>query len=366
MEATTYAEVLRDALAVSKRYVGSGKHFPAASILEVTAEARALTLRRTNVSEEVTTNFAATDVTPGSVRVEASALTDAIGKAKGAITLTADGERLTLRSGSLTASVPVSRNAADFPTRDTNYYVPFASIYGTEYDAMRGVLNAAANGSDARAVLTGVYFDHAENTVVATDTYRMHGAGLHDVTRTGIIPASAIGVALATGRGTITIEATDDGGRYALHYLRVKGTKKNPKPMYVRTTGFAIEGPYPDYSALVAAADESPTTWSVRDARGTADVLAGFANKTNVPVMIEAAGTAVRLTAAFVDGMREAIAPVTPTDGDAFTIALNPTYAAEAIAHSGDGATVMLRDGLRAARFDGVSTFALLMPMRVS
>ena len=53
------------------------------------------------------------------------------------------------------------------------------------------------------------------------------------------------------------------------------------------------------------------------------------------------------------------------TTGDAFSIALNPSYAADAFRHAGDGANVYVRDGLKAVYAENGGTFSLLMPMRV-
>jgi DNA polymerase III sliding clamp (beta) subunit (PCNA family) len=47
-------------------------------------------------------------------------------------------------------------------------------------------------------------------------------------------------------------------------------------------------------------------------------------------------------------------------------VAFNPSYFRDATLHAGDGATVYLRDGLKAAVIDNGDAYALIMPMRVS
>ena len=82
-----------------------------------------------------------------------------------------------------------------------------------------------------------------------------------------------VSVMLRPERLDVAIEATDDGGRFAVHYLRVTGTAKVPRAVYVRVQGFAVKGPYINYASLIPDADAAVAVWSVADAAGTADVL---------------------------------------------------------------------------------------------
>jgi DNA polymerase III subunit beta len=368
MHTTTDAKALADALATLKRYAGNGNGSPKAAAvaeLRVPDDGNALIVRRfaMRTNTDATASIAADRTTAGTVHVNADALAGAIKGASGPVTVAIDGDRVTVRTDGGSASLPVF-DAADFPTAPTFTYGTLATVAASELDAFRGVLRAAGNG-DARAVLASVYFDSKYAQAVATDTYRMHGATLADVRGNAIIPSDVLAIAAAGTKGAITIEATDDGGRFAVHYLRVTGTAKVPRAVYVRVQGFAVEGPYPNYASLIPDADTAVSVWSVADAAGTADVLSAFANKKNVPAVLAAAGSAVTVTASFPDGTRNALAPIA-AGGDPIEIAFNAKYAAEAIAHSGDGTTVRIRDGLKAAHFTNGDRYALLMPMRVN
>lgn len=376
MRTETEGKTLTDALAVLKRYAGSRALIPAGDVLELRTvdDGNAIVLRRyaTKTDADVTASIAARTFTHGTVHLDAAAFADAIKGSKGAVTLAADGERLTITADGRSAAIPIT-GGAGFPDAPAFPWTTLADVTPSETDGLASVLKAAAKGYDARAVLTGVYFDAETGRAVTTDTYRMHVTKLRNVKRSAIIAADVLRIALATTAGTVGIGiGTADDTRYTLHYASVKGPKASPRVIGYTVAGRTIEGPYPNYDAIIRPAEtDALTSWTVRDAAGTASVLRSFTNTKNVPAMLAPAGSAVRVTAAFGPGdTREAVAPVDasadPFDGDG--IAFNPSYLADAIAHGGDGAPVMLRDRLKPALIGSTDaeTYALVMPMRVA
>ena len=371
MIATLDAATVRDALAVLRKYVGKGwRGVRATELVTVDVfDAGSATLRRFG-NVDATASVAATGpITAGTAYVDAAALADAIGKAKGPITIAIEGGRLTVRAGSATASVPLA-DGADVPARDANDYVTAAVIADSELPRLRSVAQASGDGG-ARAVLHAVAIevtDGENGEAVATDTYRMHVAKLRNVHRPLLIPADVIAAATVKGAGCVAIYVTEDGSRFAATYTVMKGSAKRGYAFYVRVTGAAIEGPYPNYRSLIPAPEDATTTWTVTDAAGTADVLAAFRNTKNVPAIMAALGSAVAITAQHPDGRRDAIAPMSVGIDDAIPleVAFNPSYFRDATLHAGDGATVYLRDGLKAAVIDNGDAYALIMPMRVS
>lgn len=375
METTTDAKTLADALAVLKRYAGTrntGVKSADYVELRVPDGAGVLILRRfaMRTFTDASASITAGGGMAGTVYVDAAALADAVKGTKGTITLATDGDRVTITTDGASASLR-AQDGSDFLAPAGYALRPFATITDSERDALRGVLTAAAAGSDARAVLTGVYFDGENGEAVATDTYRMAAARIADLHGSGIIPADVLRIANATASGGMELHADPDGERYLLTYRAVKGTKKSPRIVAVSIYGAMLEGPFPNYAAIVdPARDYAAHTWTITDAAGTADVIGSFANKRNVPVHVEAAGSAVRASVTLPDGggTRDAYPPIVNGGRDEVTngAAFNPAYFVDAVKHAGDGATVGIRDGLKAAYFDGGDRYALLMPMRVS
>ena len=375
MDTNTDAKTFADALAVLKRYAGRGANRVKAAEwveLRVPDGGGTMVLRRwacftgTDASASITAGGG----TPGTVHVDAAALADAVKGATGTLTFAADGERLTITGGAGSASLRIM-GAADFPAASGYPLRAFATITDGEREALTGVLAAAAKECDARAVLTGVYFDAEHGEAIATDTYRMAAARIRTLSGSGIIAADVLRIATGTATGGMELHADTDGERYVLTYRVTKGTKKSPRTFAVTVFGRMVPGPFPNYRAILAPAiADAAYEWTITDAAGTADAIAAFSNKRNVPVMLEAAGSAVRASVTIPDGggTREAFPPIA-TDGRDEALAaaaFNASYFVDAVKHAGDGAPLRIRDASKAVYFEGGDRWALLMPMRVN
>jgi len=380
MKTETNARTLSDALAVLKRYAGTNGPTKAAAYVEITSEedAGTITLRRWawKTGTDVTARFAARNVDGETTRayVDADALATAVKGRKGTATLTVDGDRLTIAMDDGNASIPL-RDGANYPDRAAFHWMDAGTVMNDEADALRSVVAVANRKDNWRAVLGAVRFDSDAGTATATDTYRMHVARLRGLKRSALIPADALAIALATiGNGGILSfgVSPEDEGFFTLAYNVTKGTSKLPRFVAYSITGRTVKGPFPSTDTIVATAQErTSTVWTIRDAAGTADVLASFANTRNIPSILTAAGSAVRVSATEDGTTRDALAPIV-TDGDTIggdpSIAFNARYFADAVKLAGDGAPIALSDGLRPAIFGSTDAdaYALLMPMRTS
>jgi len=381
MEATLSTQDVRDALRTLKSLVGRPDgRVKATSLASITThpDGGSLTLRRWNFTDATASMATSGPISGGTVHVNSDALANAIGKAKGNVRIATEGDQLSVTTDAGSASVAIDGSGNVLPAAFSGDYGHVATITPSERERVRTVANASAP-ADARAVLASVALvanGDGSGEASATDTYRLHVAYLTDCERYGgcdtwIIPSNVIAQATKLASDYVTVEGSDAGGDFfRVKFLSVKGTKNARRSTYYTVSGRTIEGPYPNYRSLIPTADQSNATWTVADAAGTADVLAAFGNRQNVPAILTPSGSAVAVSAAFSDGSkRDAIAPMIPdraTIGTDEAIAFNPSYFADALRHVGDGATVNLRDSLRGALVEGEHGYALLMPMRVS
>ena len=379
MDATVSTKELRDALRTLKTFVGrsSGAKVMDMAAITTNADGGSVTVRRWNFTD-ATASIAATSgpIEAGSVHVNADALANAIGKGKGSVRLTLEGDRLTVISDTGIATVKADVSGDVLPAAYAERYAPYATIQNGEREHLRSVARAAAKGTDARAVLTSVAIranGNGSGEASATDTYRLHVAKLGDVRGDAdtvrIFPAHVIATATKTATALVVLNVSEDGKHFSTYFLTEGGTKNARRVTYYNVGGMTVEGPYPNYRSLIPDADSAAARWSISDAAGTADVLAAFRNNENAAAVMTPSGSAVAISATFRDGSkRDGIAPMVP-DGDAIGldafVAFNPSYFAEAVKHAGNGATVNLRDSLKSALIEGDHGYALVMPMRV-
>jgi hypothetical protein len=311
METNVNGKTLADALAVLKRYAGTGtgsaKGFTLAE-LRVPDGGGTLIIRRWawKTFTDVSASIMANGGTPGTAYVAADALTDAVKGTKGMLTLTVDGERLTVTTDNGGASLRLE-NGGDFPAPMAFPLRPFAVIADGERDAMRGVVAAAAAGYDARAVLTGVNFDHHEGEAVTTDTYRMHAARLRAMHGSGIIPADVLRIGLSTGSGPLELHSDEAGKRFLLTYRMVKGTKNAPRIVAVSAYGMMVK-----VRSLTMRRScslhgiTSNTSGRLRTRRVRRTLARSFADNRNTPLMLSAAAGSAVLASATLPGERDA------------------------------------------------------------
>lgn len=222
---------------------------------------------------------------------------------------------------------------------------------------LRSVATAAASASSYRAVLHHV--EVSDGRVAATDTYRLN-VGTVPTTGdgSGLIPAAWLRALPASGISRLTILVEDGRGRIAggaeLTYRATSGRGTSTRSRDVTIVGRTDAGPFPNYRQLMPDVSTSTATLVVPD--GIGDVLA----RMGAPVTITVRGGGIDL----VDPAGVTAAIATTTTGGELTVALNPGFLADLVDHVGAGATLHMRDGLRALLADQHGRASLLMPMR--
>jgi hypothetical protein len=228
-------------------------------------------------------------------------------------------------------------------------------------DALRSVARAAASGSWVREVLTNVAIGGGE--AAATDTYRLNVAEVPtdpDSGREALVPAAWIAAIPARGvdRLTITAEngeaASDEGAAELTYRVTTRGRTRR-----VVIVGRTSSGPFPNYRGLIPDTFDGAATMIVRASLG--DVIKPLGDhRTPVVVTLGEADGMVKL-----DGSDGRTATYGTATTGMVTVAANPAYLADLVDHVGDGATLHVRDGLRAMIAEGEGRTTLLMPMRV-
>jgi hypothetical protein len=224
-------------------------------------------------------------------------------------------------------------------------------------DALRSVARACG-GRDARDVLTHVALRDGE--AAATDTYRLNVATIPVVgDGEALIPAAWIATIPARGVDRLTIVA--EGGDGATTEVTYRATSRS-RTRIVTIVGRVNPGPFPNYRSLIPTPDQltDAATLVIRPSLG--DVVEPLGDH-RTPVVLTLGDAPDTVTLAGSEGRTATYG--TATTGT-MTVAANPAYLADLVEHVGDGATLAIRDGLRAMLATGEGRTTLLMPMRVA
>lgn len=225
-------------------------------------------------------------------------------------------------------------------------------------DALRSVATACAHGSDARAVLTHVVLRDGE--VAATDTHRLNVATIPVVgDGEALVPASWVAAIPRRGVDRLTIVA--EGGRERAAAELTYRVTSRARTRRVTIVGAVDPAPFPNYRSLIPTADQltDAATLVIRPSLG--DVVEPMGDH-RTPVVLTVGDAPDTVTLAGSEGRTATYG--TATTG-MMTVAANPAYLADLVDHVGDGATLAIRDGLRAMLATGEGRTTLLMPMRV-
>ncbi len=224
-------------------------------------------------------------------------------------------------------------------------------------DALRSVARSADTSTYGREVLAHVLIGGGE--AAATDTYRLNLATIPtgDDGPAALVPAAWLASMPARGvdRLTVVAEAGDRGERGGAE-LTYRVTTRN-RTRRVTIVGTTSPGPFPNYRALIPA--ENDRTATVTIPSGIGDMV----RRMTAPVTMTVGDVPDRLTLTDTYGATATIG--TATTGSV-EVAASGAYLRDLADHVGPGATLAMRDGLRAMIATGEGRTTLLMPMRAS
>jgi hypothetical protein len=392
MTATANAAAVKAAATLTRRIAGRAEAY-------VRGNVGSITLTRTNVADAVTAS--ATVEVDGVIRGGGTLPEDVVARiaaargglqveadADGVIRFSAGGVMLGSTVGSATVAEPMQADPRRYlldPAAirvEADYYGQADGAGRRAAEDLQGVAEAAASGRDARAVLTAIALD--ADGAAATDTYRLHVAELQGV-EVGpdvqpraevLIPAyviTAIPAAKVRGFRVGGIPAGIGSGRFGMVARLDYGTARNRVEVLVHVEGPTVAGPYPNWRTLMPDAATAATAGSyvipdgmaeaVRTLRRSGPVVVGWDDRSNVVEVAVADQPPYGSGPITVPEDAATAALGTATTGTA-EVTLNAAYLHDAARFAGVGATVGVRDGLKAIRFGGTTRTALLMPMR--
>ena len=400
MTGTANAAAVKAAASITARISGRGT-------VAYVAAGHALTLTRRNPDGTAATATIPLHVDGPVGRVGGILPDDVLGrivKARGSVEVTPEGNALRFASGGLNlgTTVPATDDGLQrvgwpHAALTSPYAVALEADYGGQgpevarsaVEALQGVAEAAARGSDARAVLTAVVLD-AEGLAVATDTYRLHVADLplrggDDTAHypEALVPArvlQAIPAGKVQGFRLAAVAHDSPEGRHGwgmvvrLHY----GGKANPVQVVIDANGPTVEGPYPRWRAIVPDlqhddAWQAPIGTYVLP-EGMPEAVKGLQANGPMSVTWHDGAGAVNLqpldlalgSAAVTVPEGAPSATIGTATAGAAEVVLQAAYLAPASRFVGAGGTVQVRDPWKAVTMTGGGRTALVMPMRVN
>lgn len=225
-------------------------------------------------------------------------------------------------------------------------------------DTLRSVARAASTDNYGNDVLRHVAFRPGQ--VAATDSYRLHLANV-PVEGEGEALVPAEWVAAIPRRGVDRLDVLAEGGDGVGGAEVTFHTTTRSRVRSVTIVGRVSGSPFPNYGSLIPSEGDLAGAASV-EVRPTLGDLARQVGDRRNGVVLFLGDTPDTVTLRGEDGR-------TATFGTATTgsvvVAANPDYLRDLADHVGDGATLRLRDGLRAMVATGNGRTSLLMPMRV-
>jgi DNA polymerase-3 subunit beta len=295
----------------------------------------------------------------GSVLVNRKALTEALKGAKGPLTISSDGETVTVTTAAGMSTTMYAGAWFDWPCGpggsgrvDETGRLDNLDVHTVSADDIKVVALAASGDGNCRPMLAHVRFDGSD--MAATDSYRLHlvsvpGANYPKVNIPArvLLAASKVAesVTLRVGQHGITSFLAANGYRWAVRNY---------------------EGDFPNYSQLIP--QSQPITATFNRPALTAALKALPKCDALVPIRFSFEdGTWTVTIKDFSDGPTASVKVPGAIDGEPFAWGASPSYFADCISVGTDAETVTvhLTDHLKPMTFrDG--PLRLLMPVRLS
>lgn len=341
-------------LASTVRVVESRNTIPILSMVRVVADGGKLAITATDLDIEVRAAIDVDADADGAVCVSASMLDGIVKKLppNNDVTLTADGQTLTVKSGRskfTLQTLPV----ADFPSFT-------AGKYTTEFEADLAALMApcafAISTEETRFYLNGVYL-HTKGgnlAAVATDGHRLarHIADYEVPDFKGIIiPRKLVGL---VPKGDLAVSLSDTKIRLVAGDTTI--------------TSKLIDGTFPDYERIIPTGNDKTIVFDAAAMRIAAERVSVVSSERGRAVKLSFASGSASL-AVRNDGEEATDELSVAYDGEPIEIGFNSAYLGELIANFPAGeVTLALADAASPSIFTAKSApglMAILMPMRV-
>jgi len=307
---------LADVLSRAGRAVGTRSPLPILQGLFLDVSGKTLRVTGTDLEVTVRTDLDVEVVDEGQAVIPSRLATEAVRKLppgavvleakEGEIEITGGGPRFRFRELAI----------EEFPKLDEPDLSEAADVDGEAFAAALGQVMVAASTDDARPILTGVYFEHANGKLrlVATDSYRLAVRDVPAVEAdlSGLVPVRAL---KELGR---TVGAPDlqvaVGGREAT-FASSRGT----------LTARVIEGSFPNYRQLLP--ESYPSRLQVdREALLAAIDRASLVAEDHIPIRLSLSSGGVELSVSRQDVGGETEQVEGEYVGEEMMIAFNSRY----------------------------------------
>ena len=268
---------------------------------------------------------------------------------------------LTVRCGQVSHELRLL-DAEDFPSLTQPSLERSATLPGELLASAAAQVARAASHDEARPVLTAVLFEAGRErlTLAATDSYRLAVRELewtwsHEPT-TALVPARA----LTEAARALAAEPSVEIGLEP-HQITFAGGGR-------RLTSRLVEGEFPPFRNLIPSGYESIATIDRQTLLDALKQVAPYGQNNN-PVRMTFDRERLQVDGSLQDVGRGAAAVDAKYEGEALTVAFNPTYLTDGVGAVEDNEVILeVRDGLKPALVHGNERqgfLYLLMPVRL-
>jgi DNA polymerase III subunit beta len=278
----------------------------------------------------------------------------------GRVELSVEGDEAQITSGRFSSSIRLLP-ADEFPRQAPPAEHAVTLDAGDLSSALSQVVPAASS-DDARPILTGVLMAAEDGglRLVATDSYRLAVRDLdwtwkHEPT-TALVPSRALSEAARALAGESAVELSIEP-----HQITFSGGGR-------RLTSRLVEGEFPPFRNLIPSGYDSIATIERQTLLDALKQVAPYGQNNN-PVRLSFDREHLQVDGSLQDVGRGAAAIDVKYEGEALTVAFNPTYLSDGVNAVEDNEVMLeVRDGLKPALVHGNERHGflyLLMPVRL-
>lgn len=242
MHLVIHKEDLTRALAATTKVVEARSTIPILSSVQLAAAGEGLAITATDLDISATAGVPAEVGKAGNICVSAKLLNDIARKATGDITMSLEGDKLSVKSGRSRFSLS-TLSAEDFPTLGDD---KFDAEFEIDLAALFAPVSFAISTEETRYYLNGVFFKGgSKSEAVATDGHRLgrHIGPELPAFEGVIVPRKTVGL-LPKGKVQVAVSQQK---------IRVVSDD-------VRITSKLIDGTFPDYERVIPTSNERVIT----------------------------------------------------------------------------------------------------------